>query len=69
MNRREFGAAVLGAAVLGALPRGARGAAPAARVNGARLNAHMEAIGRFGRNAGGGIDRVAYSDADREARA
>jgi N-carbamoyl-L-amino-acid hydrolase len=70
MNRREFGAAVLGAAVAGALPRAARGAAaPAARVDGARLNANMAAIGRFGRNAGGGIDRVAYGDADRAARA
>ena len=71
MNRREFGAAVLGAAAAGLLPRGAwgaRGGAPALRVNGARLNRQLDALGRIGRTEGG-INRVAYSEADREARA
>jgi N-carbamoyl-L-amino-acid hydrolase len=68
MNRREFGAAMLGAAAAGLLPRGARGAAPAVRVNGARLNRQLAEMGRIGRTAGG-INRVAYSEADREARA
>ena len=69
MNRREFGAAVLGAAVAGGLPRGLRAAQPSAlRVNGARLNAQLDAMGRIGRTAGG-INRVAYTEADREARA
>jgi N-carbamoyl-L-amino-acid hydrolase len=38
-------------------------------VDAARLNARLEALARFGRNAQGGVTRVAYSDADREARA
>jgi len=40
----------------------------ALRVNGERLNGRLATLSRFGRNADGGIDRVAYSDADLEAR-
>lgn len=38
------------------------------RVDGARLNDRMGQLARFGANAAGGIDRVAFSDADLEAR-
>ena len=39
------------------------------RVDGGRLNARLSELARFGRNAAGGIDRVAFGDADLEARA
>ncbi len=38
------------------------------RVNGARLNDRLGALAAFGKNAQGGVTRVAYSDADRQAR-
>lgn len=38
-------------------------------VDGARLNARLEALSRFGRNLQGGVTRVAYTDEDRQARA
>lgn len=37
-------------------------------VNGHRLNAHIQELAEFGRLATGGIDRVAFSQADLEAR-
>ena len=40
-----------------------------ARVNGDRVNAHLAALAEFGKNPQGGVSRVAYSDADRAARA
>jgi len=39
------------------------------RVNGDRVNAHLAALAGFGKNPQGGVSRVAYSDADRAARA
>ena len=74
MNRRDFTALLAGGLVsaprfgssLGALARGARSAAP--RVDGARLNRHLEELSRFGANPQGGVTRLAYSDADRQAR-
>jgi N-carbamoyl-L-amino-acid hydrolase len=69
INRREFSATVLGAAAASVLPDVGGAQPPARRVNGARLDQHMQELSRFGRNAAGGIDRVAYSDADRDARA
>lgn len=39
------------------------------RVNGARLNGWLTEMSRFGANAAGGVDRVAFSDADLEGRA
>jgi N-carbamoyl-L-amino-acid hydrolase len=39
------------------------------RVNGDRLNAHLTALSEFAKNPQGGVSRVAYSDADRAARA
>lgn len=75
MDRRQFGATVLGAAAASLLPSASRGmdvgaaAQPARRVNGARLNTHLTELSRFGRTEAGGVNRVAYSDADRDARA
>jgi N-carbamoyl-L-amino-acid hydrolase len=37
-------------------------------VNGDRLNAHLAALGEFGKNPYGGVSRLAYSDADRQGR-
>ena len=69
MNRREFNASLLGAAAAALTPRRrAAGQPPGLRVDGTRLNRHLGELARFGRNARGGVDRVAYSDADRQAR-
>jgi N-carbamoyl-L-amino-acid hydrolase len=68
MNRRQFTASLLHtAAVLAVAPR-ALAAAPPPRVNGARLNRHLTALSDFGKNPQGGVTRLAYSDADRQAR-
>jgi N-carbamoyl-L-amino-acid hydrolase len=72
MDRRTF-ARVSGAAVAGlTLPARLRAATGTAlqelRVDGPRLNGRLGALARFGANAAGGIDRVAFSDADVEAR-
>jgi N-carbamoyl-L-amino-acid hydrolase len=73
MDRRSF--ARLGAAAFGALALpeslqgfGASPRQPSLRVDGARLNSRMDDLARFGANAAGGIDRVAFSDANIEAR-
>jgi N-carbamoyl-L-amino-acid hydrolase len=73
MNRREFGAAVAGGLLsspladsLGRLS-GVLGP-PAPRVDGARLNRHLAELSRFGANPQGGVTRLAYSDADKQAR-
>ena len=77
MERRAF-SRLAGSALAGlGLPAGfafpAEGAARlgrmAPRVDGARLNAWLVELSRFGANANGGVDRVAFSDADVEARA
>ena len=73
MNRRGFAAhaaGAIGAFVLGAIPRvGMLDQQRSPRVNGARLNSQLARLGEIGRNAvTGGINRVAYSDADRTAR-
>jgi len=71
MNRREFSAA-LAAGLLSS--RQSLGSAPAfwlrssPSVNGERLNRHLTEISRFGANPQGGVTRLAYSDADRDAR-
>lgn len=72
ITRREFHALVAGTLGASLLPRPLAlldrfRASP--RVNGERLNAHLAELGRFGRNPQGGVSRLAYSDADREARA
>ena len=52
---------VAGADLMGAVP-------PDLRVDGERLNATLRDLARFGRTPEGGISRVAFSAADREAR-
>ena len=52
----------------GAGTRAAGADHPPLRVNGERLNRRLGELAQFGRNADGGIDRVAYSDADVAAR-
>jgi beta-ureidopropionase / N-carbamoyl-L-amino-acid hydrolase len=70
MNRREFSLA-LGMATAGLALKWRRAlpnhSAPL-RVNGARLNAHLEWLSQFGKNPQGGVSRVAYSEADRLGR-
>jgi N-carbamoyl-L-amino-acid hydrolase len=39
------------------------------RVQGERINAHLQALAQFGKNPQGGVSRVAYSDADVAGRA
>ena len=68
MNRRQFTVSMLhSAAVLAVVPR-ARVASAPLRVNGTRLNRHLAELSEFGKNPRGGVTRLAYSDADREAR-
>lgn len=72
MDRRRFHRTLFGAlgAALGATT--ARDVFTAVfdppRVDGARLGAQLEALARFGRNELGGVTRVAYTEADRQAR-
>ncbi len=68
MNRRAFGARFLGAALVPfALPQ----APPLSdlRVEGRRVNDSLRRLSTFGRNSQGGVDRVAYSEADLAGRA
>ena len=74
MNRRQF-AATLAAGLaaprldresLGSLLQNPRATAPG--VNGDRLNQHLTELSKFGANPQGGVTRLAYSDADRQAR-
>jgi len=69
MNRREFGFGLAGLAAACALDSltYARDA-DRIRVNGARLNEHLQALAQFGKNPQGGVSRVAYSEADRQGR-
>ena len=66
MNRRAFNLSLLGAIGAG-LIRSAQ-AQDQLRVNGARINSHLAALSEFGKNAQGGISRVAYSEADLQGR-
>jgi N-carbamoyl-L-amino-acid hydrolase len=76
MDRRDFHRVVIGTlagtagaaawpALLGSAPPPA---AQGVRVNPERLARRLTALSAFGRNSRGGIDRVAYSDADVAAR-
>src|SRR5215211_8417225 len=65
LDRREFLRTVASAT---ALPFYAAAAAPPLRANGARVNAALAAFDSVGRTAGG-INRVAYSEADLAGRA
>jgi N-carbamoyl-L-amino-acid hydrolase len=68
MSRRQFAAAALGSLAV-RLNGPALAAADPPHVNGDRLNARLTALSEFGRNPQGGVSRVAYSQADVDARA
>ncbi len=71
MHRRDFVrhlAAAGGALSLGRAARAAGVGAPPLRVDAARLDASLAALGAFGRNPEGGVTRTAYGDADRAGR-
>ncbi|HRH41999.1 MAG TPA: M20 family metallo-hydrolase [Pyrinomonadaceae bacterium] len=68
MNRREFGLnLLLGVPVFISLISQIK-AQPKIRVNGERLNLHLKELAEFGKTPEGGTNRVAYSDADLQAR-
>lgn len=70
LTRRAFSLSLCGA--LGATllpPRPAARGQGGPTVNGGRLLERLEALARFGATPAGGISRVAYGDADRQARA
>ena len=68
MTRRRFVHAT--SATLGAMALGTRSTQDwqRLRVDGDRLNQHLDDLSQFGRTAEGGVHRVAFSDADIEAR-
>jgi N-carbamoyl-L-amino-acid hydrolase len=69
MNRRHFSRLLLAAAGGVAFPRRARSITrPQVRVNGSRLNRLFEQLRRVGRTPAGGVERLAYSEEDRQAR-
>jgi len=70
MNRRDFNSILAGGLAASVVsPRWRELFQADVRVNGDRLNAHLAALAEFGKNPQGGVSRVAYSDADRAARA
>jgi N-carbamoyl-L-amino-acid hydrolase len=64
MNRREFNLNLLLTAGAAAMPQ----TTSSLRINGARVNAHLAELAQFGKTPEGGTHRVAYSDADLQAR-
>lgn len=66
MNRREFNLNLLLAvpALTSIIPQ----APSQLRVNGERVNAHLRELAQFGKTPEGGTHRLAYSDADLQAR-
>ncbi|HET6933252.1 MAG TPA: hypothetical protein VFI72_00350, partial [Candidatus Angelobacter sp.] len=58
---------LLAAALLSFAAANARAQSPL-RVNGARINQHLQELSKFGRNPQGGVSRIAYSQADLEGR-
>jgi N-carbamoyl-L-amino-acid hydrolase len=72
LTRREMLTLIGLAGVSAALPQRAWARSsnqrPALRVNGARLNASLTTLSQYGRNPQGGVTRLAYSDADKQAR-
>jgi N-carbamoyl-L-amino-acid hydrolase len=69
MTRREFAAVAATLTASAAIGRVAFGAEPPLRVNGARLNGHLAELMKFGTTPEGGVSRVAYSEANRDALA
>ena len=68
MNRREFNRRLTAVAATPLLKPHLLQAQSEARVNGERLNRHLKELSEFGKNPQGGVNRVAYSEADRQAR-
>jgi beta-ureidopropionase / N-carbamoyl-L-amino-acid hydrolase len=66
MERREFNLAIL-AAFGGTILRKSR-VQSGPRINGQRIVEHLSALSEFGKNAQGGVSRVAYSEADLRGR-
>src|SRR5262245_54038124 len=70
MNRRDFSSILFGGLAAASWPRWRLESQPASPgVNGARLNEHLTVLSQFGKNPQGGVTRLAYSDADKQARA
>jgi N-carbamoyl-L-amino-acid hydrolase len=68
MNRRQFNLGLLGSAAALGLREYSFASQSRVRVNGARLNEHLQALAEFGKNPQGGVSRVAYSEADARGR-
>jgi len=68
ITRRDFNARLFATATTLALHRFAFASQPQRRVNGARLNHHLQELAEFGKNPQGGVTRLAYSDADARGR-
>jgi len=66
MNRRDFNLG--GLALLGNLVLHQHANRKPLRINQSRLIKHIEALAEFGKNSGGGVSRIAYSNADRLGR-
>jgi beta-ureidopropionase / N-carbamoyl-L-amino-acid hydrolase len=66
IRRRDFNFSLL--ATVPVLVLGVRQTPATLRVNGVRLNSHLTELAQFGKTAEGGTHRVAYSDADLQAR-
>ena len=69
MNRRDFNSMMIGGLVSTALSPHRPVSQPDLRVDGNRLTNHILALSEFGKNPEGGVSRLAYSEADRAARA
>jgi N-carbamoyl-L-amino-acid hydrolase len=70
MNRREFSATLAASLAAAAWNRNpfAFGQQRTPVVNGTRVNDRLAHLSQFGRNPQGGVTRLAYSDADKQAR-
>lgn len=66
MRRREFSQSLFLTMGAYALPQFQ--SVTKLRVNGQRLNAHLAELAQFGKTPEGGTHRVAYTEADRQAR-
>jgi N-carbamoyl-L-amino-acid hydrolase len=70
MNRREFSATLAASLAAAAWSRNpfALGQQRMPAVSGTRVNDRLTHLSQFGRNPQGGVTRLAYSDADKQAR-
>ncbi len=66
MNRRQFTLGALTAIGWSTVAASQTPTQP--RINGGRLNEHLSALAKFGKNPQGGVSRLAYSQADLRAR-